>query len=163
MLTDMNIIFMPMLRGPESRQLINRLQENVIVKFPLCLLVILPWVKLDLQGVLDRKYRVIFEMLTVLIENLCDNGLVAFPNSLNRSKHWSLPKLSHLTYKNVNVRRAEWMTVHEIQKMASRTIIWHRVWSWSQTVKSILAVIACSEFATEVVLPLCRVLLFVES
>lgn len=87
MLTDMNIIYVQMLRGSESRQLINRLQENVVVKIPLCLLVILPWFKLDLQGVLDRKYRVILEMLTVLIENLCNNGLVGFPNRLSRSKH----------------------------------------------------------------------------
>lgn len=54
------------------------------------------------------------------------------------------------------------MTVHQIKKLASWSVVWHRVRGRSQAVKGIFSLSVGQEFAAKVVFDLLVVLLLVE-
>lgn len=114
------------------------------MQLPIRLLIPLPRLKCHNQRVLDRKYRVVLEVFAVLVKDLRDNWFVALTDGLFGTistifadsfcpREWYVMgrRKNKDTYKNMDVSRAERMTIHHPQKFTSWAIVGHGVRSWS--------------------------------
>lgn len=66
-------------------------------------------------------------------------------------------------YDEVDMSWSVRMTIHQVKKLASWSIVWHGVRGRSQAVKGIFSLSVGQEFAAKVVFDLLVVLLFVET
>ena len=68
-----------------------------------------------------------------------------------------------MTYDEMNVSWSIWMSVQQLQNLASRSIEWDRIWRGSQTIERVLALLVCLELATKVLITLIVILLLIQA
>jgi hypothetical protein len=67
------------------------------------------------------------------------------------------------TYDQVNVSRAIWVSIQQLQNLASRTVIWDRIRRWLEAVEGIFAILVGGDSSSQVAVLLVWVLLLVEA
>jgi hypothetical protein len=94
-------------------------QLDIIVELKGSLRITLARQKVDNKRVLNRKDRVILKILIIAVEDLRRQGTVVIIGSLNKPlallSRFNIKRTPRPTYNNVNVSRAERMTVHQIK------------------------------------------------
>lgn len=117
------------------------------------------------KRVLDSKHRVVVKVLTLAVEDLRCQRAVVIIGSLGKilaSISTRYREYQVKTYNNVNVSRAERMTIHQLKKLASRTIVRNGIRRRTQAVKRVLSILIRLELAAQVKLNLLGVLLLVQ-
>lgn len=82
---------------------------------------------------------------------------------LCRSVKYVKPLLWDETYDQVDMSRAIWVPVQQLQDLARRTVIWDRIRRWLEAVEGILAILVGGHSSSQVAVLLVWVLLLVES
>jgi hypothetical protein len=138
-------------------------QADVVLELELGLGVVGTRHKLHLEVLFDGEHAVVLEVLGLGVEDLCRDRLVAgrldlgeLERALYHEKTWVKK-----TYNQVDVRRAPGVAVHQVQQLAGRTIVGHRVRRRPQAVEAVAAVGVRHKLATQVMLLLCWVLLLI--
>lgn len=161
-----NCYFNPAARSCAIGTSLELHQFHIVFELSGSLRIILARHKVYNKRVLDSKHRVIVKVLILAVEDLCCQRTVVIIRSLGRvlasastTRH---QEYQAKTYNNVNVRRAERVTVHQLKNLASRTIVRNRIRRRTQAVKRVLSILIRLELAAQIELNLLGVLLLIQ-